>query len=75
MIVTVEPLRIGKPDGPIVWMVVRRVGAHLDIEEAPINMTSECEVIAWAARRWKVPQHKVKLAPEEFIDIVADRDA
>jgi len=69
MTVTVETLAIGNSNGPRVWIVTRRVGKHLDIEEMPDEVTNEREAHAWAAMRWKVPECDVKFTPVQVVEI------
>lgn len=68
-VVTVEPLAIGSLEGPRVWIVTRRVGGHLDIEEAPDIVTDERSAHAWAAQHWGVPECDVKFKPVQVVEI------
>lgn len=69
MTVTVEPLAIGSLQGPRVWIVCRRIGCHVDIEEAPDIVTNERSAHAWAAQRWNVPECDVTFKPVQVVNI------
>lgn len=69
MTVTVEPLAIGSLEGPRVWIVTRRVGGHLDIEEAPPFVDNESSAKRWASRYWGVGECAIKVKPIQVVDI------
>ena len=59
--VLIEPLAIGSVTGPRVFLAVRRVGRHLDIEE--IDVADETAARQWAADRWGVRLEDVEVKP------------
>lgn len=61
MKVWVEPMDVTYLDTPTVYVVVRQVGRHKDVEAAPV--ASAGEAVEWAARRWGVPVKGVELKP------------
>lgn len=74
--VSVETLAIGNADGPRVYIVLRRVGRHLDAEECPDSVTDLMGALAYAARRWKVRGDDVRVMPVQVVEIeAADKGA
>lgn len=67
--VWIEPLAIGNIDGPRVWILVRQVGRHKDIEEMPDDVTREQDAIEYAVRKWKASRATVEVKPVQVIDI------
>ena len=68
--VTIEPLAIGSVDGPRVYIAVRRVLRHLDIEE--IAAADELAARRWAATRWHVRLQDVAVQPVQVILLESD---
>ncbi len=71
MTVSVETLAIGNADGPRVYLVVRRVGRHADMEECGADVTDLMGALAYAARRWRVRGKDVRVAPVQVVEIEA----
>lgn len=69
MKVTVEPLAIGSLEGPRVYICVRRVGGHLDVEEMPDIVTRDDQAHRWAAKRWNVPECDVAFKAVQVVEI------
>ena len=67
MKVIIEPLVIG--GGPIVYILVRQIGRHKDIEQMPDSVTTDRDAHAYAAKRWNVPECDVKWMPQQAISI------
>lgn len=65
--VSVVPLRLS-PD-IVVYLVTRRVGRHLDCEQATDEITTIEQAVEYAARRWRVPVSRVTIEPEETINL------
>ncbi len=72
MTVSVETLAIGNADGPRVYLVVRRVGRHADLEECPDDVTDLMGALAYAARRWRVRGREVRVAPVQVVEVVEE---
>lgn len=75
MTVFVETLAIGSLEGPQVFICVRRVGAHLDIEQMPDDVEDEQQACEFAAKRWKVPKSEVQFMPVQVIPVLDERFA
>ncbi len=69
--VSVETLAIGNADGPRVYIVVRRVGRHADVEECPADVVDLMGALAYAARRWRVRGKDVVALPVQVVEIEA----
>ena len=67
MKIMIEPLAIGGVDGPRVFIVIRQVGRHKDIEEAPESARTAQDAVAFAAKRWQVPEKEVELMPTQVV--------
>ena len=68
MTVSIEPIRI-EDDGPTLYILVRQVGRHKDIEQMPDGIRSEREAVAYAAQRWKVREGDVVVRGVQVIDL------
>lgn len=69
MTVTIEPLAIGSLTGPWLYILVRRVGTHLDIEQMPDEIVSDRDAEAYAAKRWGVPLADVLWKPVQVVEL------
>jgi len=70
MKVQVQPLHIGTgPGSKTVYIVVRVVGRHKDIEQAPDECDALMKAVEWAAKRWRVSEGNVQILPFERIII------
>ena len=67
--VTVEPLAIGDAKGPRVYILTRRVGAHLDVEPMPNSVKNLEEAHVYAAKRWNVPLRDVQFKCVQVVEI------
>lgn len=72
MTVTIETLAIGNKNGPVIYVVVRRVGKHLDIEEMPDEVTNSRQAHAYAAKRWNVPECDIVFTPIQIVPVSGD---
>ncbi len=68
MTVTVETNAIGSLNGPRVYLVVRQVGRHVDIEECPDSVTDLMAALAYAARRWRVRGVDVRVGQVQAVE-------
>ncbi len=69
MKVTIEPLAIGNVNGPTVYILVRRVGTHLDVETMPDYVEDEQQALDFASSRWQVPADDVDFKALQVIEI------
>lgn len=72
MTITIETLAIGSKDGPLVFIVTRRFGTHLDIEQAPDDCTTADEVRFWAAAWFKVKPELIKYSPLQIVSLESE---
>jgi hypothetical protein len=68
MKVWIEPLAIGSAGGPRVYILVRQVGRHKDVEEIPEG-ANDFAAVSYAARRWRVDRAKVEVKPVQVIPL------
>lgn len=67
MKVWIEPLRLHRADGPVVYIVIRQVGKHKDIEEAKVDTLGDA--VRWASARWSAPIEDIQVKDEQFIEL------
>lgn len=67
MTVFIEPLKISH--GPIVYILTRRVGSHLDIETMPDSINNDRKAHEYAAMRWGVPECDITWKEGQVINL------
>lgn len=70
MTVYVETLAIGSLEGPQVFICIRRIGTHADIEQMPDEVEDEQQACEFAAKRWNVPESEVQFMPVQVIPVL-----